>query len=128
MLNRVHKNLYGKIYAHPWLGQYFQDKPRWLQEEQQTNFMMKLMGGEVRYMGKTPRAAHQHMVITEELFALRQALLDQALVEEGVAVSLREEWLAADATMKPLIVKNSAAECKVAYAEQPILDFKNPES
>lgn len=125
-LNRVHSNLYGKIYAHPWIGRYFAGKPRWLQERQQTSFMMKLMGGEVRYLGKTPRSAHQHMMITDELFALRQKLLNAALIEEGITEALRKEWLAVDATMKPAIVKKSLSDCDVSYAEQPILDFKNP--
>lgn len=125
-LQRVHKNLYKKIYAHPWISQYFQDKPQWLQEQQQTHFMMKLMGGEVRYMGKPAVSAHQHMVITEELFELRQSLLSSALTEEGVTKELRDEWLRVDATMKRAIVKSSAADCRVAYEGQPILDFPNP--
>lgn len=123
-LQKVHKIFYDKAYTHPWLKQYFTDKPQTLLEDQQTDFMMQLMGGPKRYAGKTPKNAHHHMNITEELFTLRHTMLSESIAEAGIANDLREEWLNADATLKKSLVKNSIGECAKAYPTQEILDFK----
>ena len=125
-LERVHKTFYDMAFAHPWLRKYFTDKPQLALEEQQTDFMSYLIGGPNRYTGKTPKMAHQHMVITEELFEVRRQLLSDAIKKEKISDKLREEWLAADSTLKRALVKKSAADCQRAYANQEILDFKNP--
>ncbi len=125
-LERVHKTFYDLAYAHPWLSKYFTDKPQRVLEEQQTDFMSYLIGGPNRYAGKTPKMAHQHMVITEELFEVRRQLLSDAIKQERISDALREEWLAADGALKKALVKKSAADCQRTYATQEILDFKNP--
>jgi len=120
---KVHKIFYDKAYAHPWLRQYFTDKPQDVLESQQTDFMMQLMGGPKVYAGKTPKSAHKHMVITEELFDLRSEMLSDSIKEAGVADGLRKEWLAADSTLKRALVKTSESECSQSYPNQPILNF-----
>ena len=124
-LIKVHKIFYDKAYAHPWLSKYFTDKPQELLEEQQTDFMMQLTGGPKIYAGKTPKSAHQHILITEELFELRARLLSDSIKEAGLSDDLRQEWLDADATFKRVLIKKSEAECSRAYPDQPILDFPN---
>lgn len=125
-LERVHKTFYDLAYTHPWLGKYFTDKPQLALEEQQTDFMSYLMGGPNLYTGKTPKMAHQHMVITDELFELRRQLLSKAIKKDGISDELREEWLAADSALKRSISKKTAADCQRSYANQEILDFKKP--
>jgi len=120
---KVHRIFYNRAYVHDWLGKYFADKPQANLENQQTDFMIQLMGGPKVYGGKAPKFAHQHMMISDELFELRAQMLSDAIRDAGVADDLRKEWLAADAALKKSIVKSSAAECKVAYATQKILDF-----
>ena len=125
-LERVHKTFYDLAYAHDWLRPYFTDKPQEILEQQQTDFMSGLMGGPKSYAGKTPKMAHQHMVISEELFEARKQLLSDALKQEGISDALSAEWLAVDSTLKRALLKNSAADCRQAYPNQEILDFKNP--
>jgi len=120
---RVHKIFYDRAYVHEWLGKYFVGKPQANLENQQTDFMIQLMGGPKVYGGKAPKFAHQHMMISDELFELRALMLSDAIRDAGIADDLRKEWLAADAALKKSIVKKSVAECTVAYATQPILDF-----
>jgi len=121
---KVHKIFYDKAYAHPWLSKFFTDKPQVVLENQQTDFMVQLMGGPKAYGGKSPKSAHQHMVITDELFELRSDMLSDSIKEAGISDSLRDEWLDADRTLKRALVKTSEAECTVAYPNQPILNFK----
>ncbi len=122
-LIKVHNIFYGKIYKHNWLKKYFTEKPRHVLEEQQTDFMMQLMGGPKGYSGKNPKSAHQHMLISEELFEERAKLLSDSIKEAGIADNLRKEWITADAALKKSLVKDSLDECSVAYPTQPILNF-----
>jgi len=121
----VHKIFYDKAYAHSWLSKYFTDKPQELLENQQTDFMIQIMGGPKLYSGKVPKSAHQHMLITDELFELRAQLLSDSIIEAGINDELREEWIAADATFQRALVKSSEDECSRAYPTQPILNFQN---
>ncbi|NOY66384.1 MAG: group 1 truncated hemoglobin [Gammaproteobacteria bacterium] len=122
---KVHKIFYDKAYAHSWLSKYFTDIPQDVLENQQTDFMVQLMGGPKAYSGKTPKCAHQHMVISAELFDLRSQMLSDSIKEAGVSDDLRSEWIAADGMLKKSVVKSSEKECSVQYANQPILNFVN---
>ena len=121
---KVHKIFYDKAYADPWLSKFFTDKPQEVLENQQTDFMVQLMGGPKAYGGKSPKSAHQHMVITDELFELRSQMLSDSIKEFGLNDALREEWLDADRTFKRALMKTSEAECTQSYPNQPILNFK----
>lgn len=120
---KVHKIFYDKAYAHPWLSKYFTDKPQQVLEDQQTAFMIQLMGGPKAYGGKSPKSAHQHMLISDELFELRAEMLSDSIKEAGIRDDLRLEWLDADRTLKRALVKSSVSECTQAYPNQPILNF-----
>lgn len=106
-LQKVHKIFYDKVYAHPWLGKFFEGHNQQAIENRQTTFMALKMGGEVTYLGKEPRMAHRAMYITEELFDLRTELLRESLEEAGLPVDLIERWIKIDNAFKKHIVKNS---------------------
>ena len=125
-LQKVHKIFYDKAYSHEWLKLYFTDKPQRLLEDQQTDFMAQLIGGPKRYAGKTPKMAHQHIHITDDLFTLRQRLLKESLEEFGLAEQLVKEWLMADVALKRAITKDSVEQCTQAYPNQEILSFPKP--
>ena len=106
-LKKVHKIFYDKVYAHPWLGKFFEGHSQEAIENRQTSFMAVKMGGDVTYMGKEPRMAHRAMYITEELFDLRTELLRDSLKEAGVPLDLIERWIKIDNAFKKQIVKDS---------------------
>ncbi len=70
-LERVHKRLYDRIFAHPTLSAFFAGKEQLFQEKQQTDFMAEQFGGPKLYRGRLPYGAHQHLFITDEHFELR---------------------------------------------------------
>ncbi|MDH5445046.1 MAG: group 1 truncated hemoglobin [Gammaproteobacteria bacterium] len=125
-LKKVHKIFYDKLFAHPWLKQYFVDHPQEIFENQQTTFMAGLFGGPKVYAGKTPKMAHQNIVITEELFELRSQILSESIRQAGISDELREEWLDADRTLKSAIVKKDASECRKMFDTQTIFDIPKP--
>ena len=110
VLQKVHKIFYDKVYAHPWLGQFFVAHSQLAIENRQTSFMAEKMGGDAVYMGKGLRTAHETMYITRELFDLRHAILDESIREAGVRDDLRERWLRIDGAFTKIIVKNSKEE------------------
>ena len=118
----VHKTFYDKVYAHPWIGKFFDGLPQDYIEDQQTNFMGGLFGGPKDYAGKMPKQAHRHMLITEELFELRQVLLAESIDEFGLDAALKQEWLDADRGLEKSVVKRDVNECSVSPG-QPIMDF-----
>ena len=106
-LHRVHKLFYDKVYAHPWLGQFFVGHSQEAIENRQTSFMAEKMGGSIEYMGKDLTLAHEAMYITEELFLVRRVLLEESLKEFGLDEALRERWLRIDSAFMKKIVKDS---------------------
>jgi hemoglobin len=109
-LQLVHKTFYDAVYAHPWLGKFFEGHSQEAIEGRQTSFMAEKMGGPVEYWGKEMKLTHEAMYITQELFDLRHELLDSAIRLSGVSDELRERWLRIDAAFAHKIVKPSIAD------------------
>ena len=107
VLQKVHKVFYDKVYAHPWLGRFFEGHSQEAIENRQTAFMAEKMGGPVMYMGKDLRMAHRQMYITQELFNVRQTLLKQSLEDCAIPQNLAQRWLKIDNAFKRQVVKDS---------------------
>ncbi len=109
-MQRVHTSFYDKVYAHPWLGQFFVGHDQKIIELRQTQFMAEKMGAKDIYPGKDLDVAHKRMYITEELLLLRQALLREAIEEEGLAADLLTRWLKIDRAFWSKIKNDSLHE------------------
>ena len=108
-LQRVHKRFYDKVYSHPWLGKFFKGHSQEAIEQRQTAFMGEKMHGNVTYMGKDLKTAHETMYITPEIVELRHALLDEALHECGIPDELRNRWLRIDSAVGQSVIKHDRA-------------------
>lgn len=125
-LARVHRILYNELFVHPWLRGYFAHTKRELIESQQNDFWAGLMGGPSVYGGRSPANAHVHMFIPAEAFAVRHAVLVDALVEAGVPAEQREKWLRLDSGFERAIVNKSPEECHGRYASDPVIIVPPP--
>jgi len=125
-LIKINKVFYDKVYQHAWLRQYFLAIPQEHIENQQIDFMQKVLGGTNVYVGKTPPATHNHMFIPNELFDIRKQLLIEAFEETQADAELVEKWLALDESFRRLIVNQSANECTARFKTDPILNFTKP--
>jgi len=122
-LDRVHKRFYDKVYAHPWLGQFFAGHEQAAIELRQTQFMAEKFGADSIYPGKPLELAHRRMFIPEELLRLRQSLLREALEEEQVPGPLITRWLKIDHAFWKDVRNDSFAsfsEVDLKY-EQPLI-------
>ncbi|TNF00183.1 MAG: group 1 truncated hemoglobin [Deltaproteobacteria bacterium] len=125
-LERVAKKFYDLIYEHPWIGLFFKDIDQKVIESQQVDFMSAALGGPRVYLGKLPVPGHKHMMLTDELFDLREELLVQAMNEVGIKDELRERWLRIDEAFRKKLVKRDISECEKRFNTDEILDFPNP--
>ena len=105
-LDKVHKIFYDKIYAHPWLKQFFAGHNQEAIEGRQTSFMGEKMGGP-KYLGKPLKQVHENMYITQELYELRHDILKESLTEAGVADDATTRWLKIDDAFMKQITKKS---------------------
>ena len=128
VIQKVHKIFYDKIYAHPWIGKFFQDIDQNVIESQQNDFMGQSFGGPNTYLGKLPIAAHKHMLISEELFEIRKSLLEESLKEAKICPEHIEKWLKVDGAFKNGIVKKSRSDCEKRYFTDSIQEFENPKN
>ena len=121
-LDRVHKIFYEKLYAHSWIGKYFEGINRELITNQQSDFMGMLFGGPKIFSGRMPIDAHMHMMITAELFEVRHGLLRESLAESKINEPEFSEWLAVDAAFKRILIKKSVDDCKKRFNTDDIVN------
>jgi len=105
-LEKVHKIFYDRIYAHPWLKQFFAGHDQDAIEGRQTSFMSEKMGGP-EYLGKPLQQVHENMYISPGLYELRHRLLAESLQEAGVPEPFAVRWLKIDNAFIRQIAKNS---------------------
>jgi len=122
-LERVHRIFYDRLYAHDLMKLFFAGIDQRHIERRQTNFMAGNMGGPRRFAGLTPKSAHQHIYITEEIFDLRHGMLRDSIREAGVPDLLAMDWLRIDAAFRNVLVRQSPDECTPRYPGQAILRF-----
>lgn len=125
-LIKINKIFYDKVYQHPWLKLYFDNIPQQHIEDQQVDFMQKVLGGENRYVGKAPPAAHMHIFIDEKIFNVRKQLLIEAFAEANASQTLIDKWLTLDDSFKRVLLKSSPADCVGRFKTDPILAFPDP--
>lgn len=126
VIKKVHKIFYDKIYAHPWIGKFFEGIDQNVIENQQTDFMGQNFGGPVFYLGKLPVATHKHMLITEKLFDLRTTLLEESLVEAKLDPDHIKKWLKIDSAFKNGIVKKNIEDCEKRFFTDTLQTYEDP--
>lgn len=126
VLDAVHKSLYGKMFAHPWLKGMFKNSRQDAIVTILNQFMEHVMGGGKTYEGKAPLAAHKHLYITPQISALRRDLLAECLAEAGLADELKEKWLRIDQAFEQSIVKADPKQCSTRFEGDEILIVPKP--
>lgn len=126
VLVKYSKVFYDKVYADEWIGQYFQGIDQEFIEAQQVDFLQGALGGTQVYSGSLPIPAHKHMFIPEELFDLRQTMVEESLKEVGASVEISERILKIDEAFRKGLVKEKPGDCEKRYTTDQILNFSKP--
>ncbi len=126
VVERIHRRFYEVMFEDEWLGRYFWGKSIDALVSKQTRFLVACFGGENHYNGETPAIAHMHMFITAEMADLREHLLRQAILAEGLSPAIADRWLAVEAAFRPAVIKASPAECVMRCVGQQPINHKKP--
>jgi ferredoxin-NADP reductase/ferredoxin len=89
LLHAVLVDFYAEIFADERLGPYFRGVTRQRLVEKQYSFLRSLITGTREYFGQRPRNAHHWMVVSDELFDYRLAIMDKWMRHHG----LQEPWI-----------------------------------
>jgi hemoglobin len=123
---RVHKRFYDVMFDEPWLEKFFFGKSKEALILKQTQFMVAAFNGANHYRGDTPAFVHMHMFITEEMLDVRERILREAILAEGISAELTERWLSVDRSFRAAIVKHSVDECVMKCKGQLPIVAKKP--
>ena len=123
LVMKLNKVFYDKIYADPWLKKMFFMIEQTLIEAQQTDFMVGALGGPKRYAGRSPKDAHPHLYVTEEIWQRREIHLKAAFAEINFPAELAERWLKIDESFKRAIVKTTIDECQKRFFTDEVISI-----
>lgn len=122
----VHCRFYDIMFDHLWLGQFFYGKSKEALISKQTRFMVAAFNGPNHYSGDTPAFVHMHMFITDEIADLREQILKQCILVEGLSEDIADRWLKVDQSFRAGIVKKSIDECVMKCPGQFPVTAKKP--
>ncbi|MGZ8190065.1 MAG: globin domain-containing protein [Methylococcaceae bacterium] len=122
----VHQRFYDVMFDEPWLEKFFYGKSKEALIHKQTQFMVAAFNGPNNYTGDTPAFVHMHMFITCEMADVRETLLRNAILAEGLSASIAERWLKVDRAFRPAIVKQSVDDCVLKCLGQVAIVAKKP--
>ena len=105
VVRAVLEAFYPKVYADERLSPFFHGVTQGRAIDKQYSFLRLAMAGEKGYFGDRPRNAHHWMIITHELFDLRQSLMVQTLREHGLSEAQIRRWTHFEEYFRPDIVK-----------------------
>ena len=115
---------YDRVFADPRLAPFFHRVTKDRAIQKQYSFLADLFSGTRNFFGLRPFNAHHWMVISDELFDYREALMDEILVEVGLAEPFRRRWASLHELFRREIVKSSPRGLIVDGVEQ---ELKPPE-
>jgi ferredoxin-NADP reductase/ferredoxin/truncated hemoglobin YjbI len=123
LLKEILADFYQCVYADARLSPFFNGTTRRRSMEKQYLFLRQYFSGEKVYFGDRPRNAHHWMVISNELFDYREALMHSVLRRHGLADYLIERWLALESTFRADIVKDRPRKRVIGDLEVPVEGF-----
>ncbi len=119
-LTRILRDFYDIAYADARLAPFFHSVTKQRAIEQQHAFLADLFTGKRTYFGLRPFNAHHWMVITDELFDYREALLMEVARSHGLSEAMLRRWTAMHEIFRREIVKGSARGMVVDGEEQAL--------
>jgi len=96
---------YERAFTDGVIGHFFFGKDRAHITEQQIDFATAMLGGPRKYRGKPLAVAHAHLDIRRPHFLRRQVLMREVLNELGVPERCRNEWLALEEALRPVVTR-----------------------
>ena len=123
LLKEILTDFYTRVFDDPILSPYFRGITKDRLIGQVYSFMRDSFSGEREYFGARPRAAHHWMVISDEIFDHREALMMNSLERHGLPKHLIDRWRKFEETFRSDIVKAVPWKLVLDGIEQPLDGF-----
>jgi truncated hemoglobin YjbI len=105
-LRAILTDFYAEVYRDPRLAGFFHATTMEWAIDHQYAFLAEIFSGESLFFGDRPRNAHHWMVITDELFDYREAVMERCLRRHGLADDMIAAWRAVEEVFRDHIVKD----------------------
>lgn len=122
----VTKEFYERVYKDEWLKHVFASIPQDFITSQQVDFMIGAFGGQQKFSGRSPKDAHPHIFVDEEMWNRREQILRDAMVFVGCPQEISDKWFKIDNAFKKFIVMKSPTECQRRYGGDEFIIVPNP--
>lgn len=119
LLATILEDFYTRVYADPRLAPFFEGVTRQRAIEKQHAFLRDIFSGSHDYFGDRPRNAHHWMVISDELFDYREALMEACLRRAGLAEAHVAAWRATEEVFRKQLVKAAPVPKKLGGVAVP---------
>lgn len=123
LLREILEDFYGRVYQDELLSPYFHGITMQRSIEKVYSFLQQIFTGEKCYFGDRPRNAHHWMVISDETFKYREALMIECQCRAGLPEEMIRRWIAVEAYYKQDIVKSEPWKRVVGGVELPLDGF-----
>lgn len=127
MMMEILSDFYTRVYRDARLAHFFEGVTRQRAIEKQYLFLRAIFTGERIYFGDHPRNAHHWMVISEELFDYREALMERCLRDHGLPDHLVLRWRSVEEVFRRAIVKDAPRPRKIGGVEIPAEGYSEAE-
>jgi len=123
LLREILLDFYGRVYQDKLLSPYFHGITMQRSIEKVYSFLQQIFTGEKCYFGDRPKNAHHWMVISEETFKYREALMIECQRRAGLPEEMIRRWIAIEDYYKQDIVKSEPWKRVVGGVELPLEGF-----
>jgi len=123
LLMEILQDFYGQVYKDELLSPYFHGITMQRSIEKVYSFFQQVMTGQKCYFGDRPRNAHHWMVISDDTFKYREALMIECQRRAGLPEEMIRRWIAIEAYYRQDIVKSAPWNRVVGGVELPLDGF-----
>jgi ferredoxin-NADP reductase/ferredoxin/truncated hemoglobin YjbI len=123
MMGAILTDFYTRVFDDPVLSPYFTGVTKQRLIEKVYSFMRQIFTGEKMYFGDRPRNAHHWMVIPDEVFDYREALMRDCMRRQGLAEAYIKRWQTIEESFRSDIVKAKPFGRVVDGVELPVEGF-----
>jgi NAD(P)H-flavin reductase/truncated hemoglobin YjbI len=123
LMRAILTDFYTRVFDDTRLAPYFRGVTRQRLIDKVYSFMHQFITGEKTYFGDRPRNAHHWMVISDELFDYREAMMTDCLRRHGLPEHLIARWNAYEESFRPDIVKPTPWPRIINGVELPVDGF-----
>lgn len=119
VLKRIIDDFYDAVFEDELLSPYFQKFTKQRSKEKVYSFYKQLFSGEKCYFGDRPYNAHHWMIIPEDIYDHRLALLQHFMAVHGLSAEVQSLWLPYEEHYRQDIVKSQPLGRWIGGTYQP---------